>query len=189
MIDGFYKIENIFTREQREKLIEDSQPLFVSGKQLFEYNCANSNTIQNHYALGSQEGFKWFRITYPTLHLHSKFDWAHKIILSKIKKVTGIDYQFGESWMNISNGDNKLRLWHNHGEYDYVGVYYLKMFPFFSNGTLFKNHGLVKAKENSLLLFPSHMDHSTPSSPLRFKRYSWAMNLNIKKDLVNGSNE
>ena len=61
------------------------------------------------------------------------------------------------------------------------------MFQFFSNGTLFKDYGLVKAKENSLLCFPSHLDHSTPSSPLRFKRYSWAMDLNIKKDLVDGS--
>ena len=51
-------------------------------------------------------------------------------------------------------------------------------FPFFSNGTLFKDYGLVKAKQNSMLLFPSHLDHATPSSPLRFKRQTWAINLN-----------
>ena len=87
-----------------------------------------------------------------------------------------------EEWSGRLITENMVK-----SEYDYSCVYYMKMFPFFSNGTLFKDYGLVKAKENSLLCFPSHLDHSTPSSPLRFKRYSWAMDLNIKKDLVDGS--
>ena len=60
----------------------------------------------------------------------------------------------------------------------------MKMFQFFSNGTLFKKYGLVKAKQNSLLFFPSHLYHSTPSSPLWFERYSWSINLNTPKKFV-----
>ncbi len=180
MIDGFHKIENIFTKDQREKLIEDSQSLFVDGKQV-ELRYRGRNMYQ--------EGFNWFNVTYPTLHLHSSFDWAHQIIESKIKEVIGRDCQVVKSWMNISRGNNIERTWHHHPACDYACVYYMKLFPFFSNGTLFKDYGFIKAKENSLLCFPSQLEHTTPSSPLRFKRHSWAMNLNIKKDLMDGTDE
>ena len=184
MSDRINIVENVFTKDQREKLIEDSHPFFRDGN---EYASILTSKYNSGYGVGYQEGFNWFKITNSELQCHPGFSWAHKIILSKIKKVTGIDYQVIRSWMNMSNGDREVHVWHNHEEYDYSCVYYMKMFPFFSNGTLFKDYGLVKAKENSLLCFPSHLDHSTPSSPLRFKRYSWAMDLNIKKDLVDGS--
>jgi hypothetical protein len=171
-------INNIFTEDQRKKLIDDVQPLMVDGVYL-----------NNYYGIkkGYQEGFNWFRLTYPTVHLHPDFDWAFDIILSKVKKL-GFNFKKKDvisSWMNLTNGsqDKGNLKWHDHKtDADYVVVYYIKMFPFFSNGTLFKDYGLVKAKQNSMLLFPSHLDHATPSSPLRFERYSWSINLGINKN-------
>ena len=183
MVNDLYKIDNIFTEDQREKLIEDSKPLFLDGAKF-------ATTMSTGYGLGYQEGFNWYRITHPTVHLHPDFKWAYQIILSRIKEVVGKECVCVKSWMNTSNGDKDNLSWHNHRQVDYAGVYYLKIpFPFFSNGTLFKDHGFIKAKENSMIVFPGHFMHTTPSSPLRFKRCSWALDLNIKKDLVNGSNE
>ena len=87
----------------------------------------------------------------------------------------------------MSDGRNIKRVWHNHYR-DYPGfdnsthsvVYYMKTFPFFSNGTLFEKHGFVKAKQNSLMVFPSHWNHSTPGSIFRFKRYTMAFDLTNK---------
>ena len=178
MNDGFYRIENVFTQQQREKLIKDSQPLFLDGSKYASHITVNENV---NYGFGYQEGFNWFEVTFSSIQYHPDFYVPHKIILAKIKEATGIDYKIQKSWMNISNGDRdykKRNSWHNHEEVDLVAVYYVKIpFPFFSNGTLFKDYGLVKAKENSILCFPSHLDHSTPPSPLRFKRHSWSMNL------------
>ena len=53
----------------------------------------------------------------------------------------------------------------------------MKIFPFFSNGTLFKDYGLVKAKQNSLMIFDPTLEHTTPSSPLPLERYTWALDL------------
>ena len=185
-----YKIDNVFTENQREKLIKDSQPLFFDGAEYAKY--LTGTGIDRGYGFGYQEGFNWYRITPATVNLHPNFKWAHEIVLSKIKEVIGKDCVCMKSWMNISNGnrDNGNLNWHNHDEVDYACVYYLKIpFPFFSNGTLFKDHGFIKAKENSMIVFPGHFMHTTPSSPLRFKRHTWAMDLNIKKDLVDGIDE
>ena len=173
-------INNIFTEEQRKKLIDDVQPLILDGIK-----------VSNFYGyVGYQEGFNLYKITHNTLHLHLNFDWAFDIIFSKVNEL-GFNFRKKDvksSWMNSTNGSqNKKNFkWHDHRRSgDYVVVYYMKMFPFFSNGTLFKKYGLVKAKQNSLLFFPSHLYHSTPSSPLRFERYSWSINLNTPKDFVN----
>ena len=190
MVSDLYKIDNIFTKDQRERLIEDSKPLFLDGAEYAKHIA--STGLNKAYGFGYQEGFNWYRITHSTINLHPNFKWAHEIILSKIKEVIGKDCVCMKSWMNISNGnrDNGNLTWHSHRRFDYAGVYYLKIpFPFFSNGTLFKDHGFIKAKENSMIVFPGHFMHTTPSSPLRFKRHTWALDLNIKKDLVNGSNE
>ena len=174
-------INNIFTEEQRKKLIDDAQPLLVDALK-----------VSNFYGWeGYPEGFNWFKITYTTLHQHPDFDWAFDIIFSKVKEL-GFNFKKNDvdvSWMNMTNGsrDRGNLRWHDHKKTcNYVVVYYMKMFPFFSNGTLFEKYGLVKAKQNSLLFFPSHLVHSTPSSPLRFERYSWSINLNTPKDFVDG---
>lgn len=185
LIDNPVLIKDIFTDEQRKKLIEDSKPLLLDGKkvnQFFQWS--------DYY----QEDFNWYKATHATIHLHPDFIWAFDIIISRLKDVVGMEFEVDASWMNLSNGDRDRRKvleknggkwWHNHKKgpvsrgCDYACVYYMKIpFPFFSNGTLFKDYGLVKAKQNSMLLFPSHLDHATPSSPLRFKRQTWAINLN-----------
>ena len=164
-------IENIFSQEERKRILEDSQSLFIDGKEYSLYITANENP---NYGIGYQEGFAWSKITHSTLMFHPKFEWAHKIILSKIKEKIGKDYVCVRSSMNITDGNNKILQYHNH-QAELSCVYYVKMFPFFSNGTLFKDYGLIKAKENSLLCFPSYLQHTTPSSPLRFKRQSWVL--------------
>ena len=176
MNDGFYKIDNVFTEEQRQQLINDFKPFLVDGKRRsLDYN--SNNYDANRY----QEGFEWFKVSHPTIHLVPQFKESHQHLMDVIKKECGLDLEIDKSWVNLSKGIRKKKVeYHTHpcGP-DFSCVYYLKIpFPFFSNGTLFKDYGLVKAKENSMLLFPSHLDHATPSSPLRFKRQTWAINLN-----------
>ena len=69
--------------------------------------------------------------------------------------------------------------YHQHTS-DYSCVYYIKTLPYFNSGTLFKDYGFVRAKQNSLILFPSHLYHSTPGSIFRFKRYTMAFDLTNK---------
>ena len=106
-----------------------------------------------------------------------QFKWAHKIFNEIASKELRIPLRFECSFFAESNGNKESILWHDH-PVDYVGVYYMKIpFPFFSNGTLFKE-GFVKAPQNSLLLFPGHLMHSIPTSPLRFKRCTMSLNWN-----------
>ena len=191
MNDGFYTVDNVFTEEKRQQLINDFKPFLVDGKRRsLDYN--SNNYDANRY----QEGFEWFKVSHPTIHLVPQFKESHQHLMDVIKKECGLDLEVGKSWVNLSKGKRKKVEYHTHytNEFpsrpDFSCVYYLKIpFPFFSNGTLFKDYGLVKAKQNSLMLFNPALEHSTPSSPFPFERYVWAMDLNIKKDLVNGSNE
>ena len=170
---------NIFSKEEREKLIFDVQPLLQDGKYISAKEFGGDGVYQ--------EGFEWFKITNPTLHLHSSFTSAHDRIIEVVKDELGLDLRVVRSWINLSDGRNIKRVWHNHhresygfDNSEYSMVYYIKTFPFFSNGTLFKNEGFVKAKQNSLIIFPSHLDHSTPGSIFRFKRYTMPFDLSNK---------
>ena len=70
-----------------------------------------------------------------------------------------------KSWINWTNGKKKDIQWHNHKDSgDLSLVYYMKTFPFFSNGTLFRRW-MVKAPQNSILIFPCHIEHTAPTCP------------------------
>ena len=173
MVDGFYKIDNVFTEEQRQKLLSDFKPFLLDAKQQSAWNL----DVPEY-----PEGFDWFKISFPTLHLVPQFKELHENVLNLIKKECGLNLKIAKSWVNLSNGKRKKVQYHTHPDGpEYSCVYYIKTFPFFSNGTLFKDYGLIRAKQNSLMIFDPNLEHSTPSSPLPFERYTWAMDLNTKK--------
>ena len=173
---NIHVLYDIFTNKEREKLILDVQPLLQDGKYISAIEYGGDGVYP--------EGFKWFKLTNSTLNLHSDFTWAHDRIIEVVKDELGLDLKVLRSWINLTDGRNLKRKWHNHcreiDNSEYSMVYYIKTFPFFSNGTLFKDQGLVKAPENSLILFPSHLYHSTPGSIFRFKRYTMAFDLTNK---------
>ncbi len=149
-------IENVFTNQQRKKLIKDCQPLLVE--------------FGDRYP-GRQ--------THATLHLHPDFISPIKDMIRIIVQETGLDLVVADkAWINWTNGNKKDITWHTH-PCDYALVYYMKTpLPFFSNGTLFRN-GLFKAPQNSMIIFPAKVEHTAPTSPFRFDRYTLAVNLNI----------
>mgnify|MGYP001365981288 CR=1 FL=1 len=158
-----YKIHNVLSNNDRKKFIKDVKPFL---RQLEDVN--------NTFYPGKQ--------TPANLHKHPMFASLMNSIIDKIRKEIKLDLEICRSWVLWSNGREDQSLWHHHYVYEDVSfssVYYLKTFPFFSNGTVFRG-GFVKAPQNSLILFPSHLEHSAPTSPLRFDRYTLAMDLNIR---------
>ena len=149
-------IKNVFTNKQRRKLLKDCQPLIVDMGPQFP---------------GRQ--------TYAELHLHPDFTSSMNDILGIVYKEIGLSLVISKSWANWTNGNKKDIAWHIHHS-QYSLVYYMKTpLPFFNNGTLFRK-GLFKAPQNSIIVFPGSMEHTAPSSPFRFNRYSLAMELNIR---------
>tara|TARA_B100000287_G_scaffold412629_1_gene443292 strand:- start:180 stop:650 length:471 start_codon:yes stop_codon:yes gene_type:complete len=148
--------KNVLTPDQRKKLIKECKP----------------------YLREWGEGTPG-RQSRPLSFNHPQFQWAHKIFHERVSKELQMPLQWDCSFFNETNGNKKSMLWHNH-PVDYAGVYYMKIFPLFSNGTLFEE-GLVKAPQNSLLLFPGKVLHTCPTSPLRFKRYTMSLNWNRLK--------
>ncbi len=167
-------IKNVFTNEQRRKLISDCKSLLIGSEDITEKT-------------GDRSNFPGLQ-TLPKLHKNPEFRWAHMVVQYKIKENLGWDCQFSFSWMNWTNGNKKDITWHDHisGGADCSCVYYMKTFPLFSNGTLFED-GLMRAPQNSILIFPTNVMHTAPSSPLPFSRYTWAFELNIlNRDGNNG---
>ncbi len=161
-------IKNVLTNDKRKKLLEDVQPLLVDGSTMSAYY-GDLNLIFP----GKQ--------THDTLHLHPDFISTIKYMVELVSKEIGKNFVIEKAWANWTNGKKKDLAWHTHTkDGDYAIVYYMKTFPFFSNGTLFRD-GLVKAPQNSMLIFPAELEHTAPSSPLRFGRYTLAMNLNISR--------
>ena len=118
--------------------------------------------------------------TGPLMHYETSFKWYHQYLVDTLYKKMNIHFGIQRSWGNWTNGKRRDIAWHNHAYADYACVYYIKTFPFFSNGTLFED-GFVKAPQNSLLIFKGKDKHTAPSSPLRFGRYTMSSNL-IKVD-------
>tara|TARA_B100000287_G_scaffold293300_1_gene276644 strand:+ start:250 stop:753 length:504 start_codon:yes stop_codon:yes gene_type:complete len=162
-----YLIKNVLADDERKKLIADSRPLLKQGKQLSEY----FKTV-NPFP-GKQ--------TFSDLYLNSKFTFSFNHMVDMIWRETGLNLEIKGAWVNWTNGKKKDIAWHSHNRHDYALVYYMKTFPFFSNGTLFREPiGFVKAPQNSLILFPGRLEHTAPSSLFRFSRYTVAINLNIR---------
>ena len=140
-------VNNILSLEKRSKCLEDLQPLLVHipgspGKQ-----------------------------THPTLHLHSDFNELTEIITKEVRTSIGKDVNVSRMWGKWMSGKREHMNWHNHLPNDYSMVYYLKVPRFMRNGTLFKSKGLIRTKENSLLIFPAELMHSSPSYLWKGDRY------------------
>ena len=156
-------IEKVFRDNERKKLLEDSKPLLLSLK----------NSGGATYP-GKQ--------TLPNLQMNPKFEFPLNHLMEVINKKTRLNLALDRAWVNWTNGRKKDLMWHNHPS-DYSAVYYMKTpLPWFSNGTLFRT-GLIKTPENSVLIFPSHLEHTAPTSPFRFGRYTLALDLNIKNKI------
>ena len=161
-------LKNVLTNKQRKKLLEDCKPLLQTSDQL--------KALYN-----SAPGVKYAgKQTTSMLHENLIFLKPITSMMKRVHKETGRNFTIRKSWINWTNGNKKDITWHDHekGGAAYSCVYYMKTFPLFSNGTLFED-GLFKAPQNSLLIFPSNIKHTAPSSPLPFSRYTWAFDLNI----------
>ena len=163
--DKIHLITNIFKEEQRKQLVKDCKPLLWTPEELEKVYQANID-----YA-GKQ--------TPSVMHTLPQFNWVYTGILHTIKRVLNLDLIVMRSWVNWSNGKKMDIRWHSHPDAHYSCVYYMKTFPLFSNGTLFRDQ-FIKSPQNSLILFEGHLEHTAPSSPLPFSRYTLALDLNRK---------
>ena len=164
-----YKIYNVLSNRERKKIIKDVKPLLMDSEQL------QRNYNHSYDYPGKQ--------TDSQLHLRPQFSSAIKKILDKVIKETGIDLLVYQSWVKWSNGREDQMNWHSHyplQPVSFASVYYLKTLPFFSNGTLFED-GFVQVPQNSMIIFPAHLLHTTPKYPFPFiDRYVMSINLNIR---------
>ena len=158
-------IKNILTNKERKQLIEYSKPLLLTGEQL------NQGSGTSDYPPSKQ--------TRSGLYKNDKFKPIIDKILYRIKKEINIDFGVDKVWINYNRGRKEEQCWHIHPS-GYAMVYYIKTFPFLNNGTCFR-HRFVKAPQNSVLIFPAYMEHSVPSYPFNFERYTLSMDLNIVK--------
>ena len=163
-----YKIHKVLTNDERKKLIKDVKPFLMDSEQLqINYN-------HSYDYPGKQ--------TDSQLHLRPQFSSAIKKILDKVIKETGIDLLVYQSWVKWSNGREDQMNWHSHyplQPVSFASVYYLKTLPFFSNGTLFED-GFVQVPQNSMIIFPAHLLHTTPKYPFPFvDRYVMSINLSL----------
>ena len=164
-----YKIHNVLSNYERKKLIKEVQPFLMNNEQM------NMHYNNSKFYPGKQ--------TDPQLHLTAEFGTVMKKILDKIKKEIKLNLEIRRSWINWSNGREDQMNWHHHyifNDTSFAAVYYLKTIPFFSNGTLFED-GMVRVPQNSMIIFPSHILHTTPTNPFPFiDRYVMSIDLNFR---------
>ena len=176
-----YKISNVLSNKERKKLIKDVQPLLLDSKQL------NGYFKDPHASLDGQEITPYNypgKQTHPLLHLKPEFASVTEKMLDKINKEIKVDLQVYQSWVKWSNGRENQMNWHDHLRLNqgisFAVVYYIKTIPFFSSGTLFED-GFVRVPQNSMIIFPAHILHTTPKHPFPFiDRYVMSMDLTFR---------
>ena len=163
-------IDNIFSEEERKKLIDLSQPLLVPSERL------QASSLE-YDVDGKPRGRKFYpgKQSFPTVHLHPDFQYYFNHILDLVNS-TGIRVKIKEAWVNYHDAPRPLN-WHIHFKEgsDYCVIYYMKT-NWIDSGTVFRDK-FVKVPQNSLLLFPCHLEHSVPRNLLRLKRYTLAIDL------------
>ena len=160
-------IHNVLSDRERKKIITDVQPFLMNNEQM------NVRFNNNIFYPGKQ--------TSHLLHLELEFIFVIKKMLDKILKETNLDLKIYRSWVKWSNGKENQMNWHSHypsHPVRAVAVYYIKTLPFFNSGTLFED-GFVRAPQNSMIIFPAHLLHTTPKHPFPFiDRYVMSIDLN-----------
>ncbi len=159
-------INDIFTEEERLHLLEDVEPLLVDGDSLAMFYLKEKGRLPG-------------RQSHSTFHLNPDFKWVHDRFMNNIEQKTNLHLQIVTSWVNYTDGSQKLN-YHIHRDGDYCVVYYLKTFPFINSGTKFEKK-FVRVPQNSLLLFPCNLRHTSPNSIFRYKRYTIALIYNLLK--------
>jgi hypothetical protein len=164
-----HHVLNVFTEEERKKIITDSQKYLLT-----------INDYPDQFYPGKQTKNLQLR--------HPEFQWVEERLKDAAKKRIG-RVKVNRFWVNETNGNKKDLSWHNHIDNmgtQYGSVCYLKSIPFY-DGTLFEDK-FVKAPQNSLLIFPAHLKHTAPSlpryNPLRLKRYT--LSADFKKIYFDG---
>ena len=155
-------IKNILSPKERKKLIEECKP-FLRGVALDTVD--GSPGFQSDPVQRDGEGY-------------AQFENIHKKFLNIAQRELNKRLNWDITWFLYTKGRIENNTWHTH-PVDYAGVYYMKTTPFFNSGTVIKEYGLVRSPQNSLLIFPGNLYHSTPGFPFRFKRYTYGFNLNI----------
>ena len=150
-------VNNLFTPEFRNNLIEELQPLLLDGSTLARF----------YHEYDDLPG----RQTHPTLHLHPNFKEVLESITEHVTNSLRKDVKISRMWGLWIDGKKEHMNWHNHSPDHYSSIYYLKVPPFIRNGTIFEDRGLVRADENSLLIFPSNLKHTSPSYFWKGDRY------------------
>tara|TARA_Y100001963_G_C6644344_1_gene382560 strand:+ start:293 stop:799 length:507 start_codon:yes stop_codon:yes gene_type:complete len=159
----FHSISNIFSDDERNEFIKKVQPYLIDYT---EWNKISGIRLE-----GKQ--------TDSDLYKNKIFSFYYIRFLDALKKTIGCEFEIEKSWINYHDGKRKELCWHLHPGCSHVAVYYLKTNRFFNSGTMFKGIGFIKSKQDSLLLFPSHLEHSVPLYKFGFSRYTLSMNLNI----------
>ena len=158
-------VNNLFTPEFRNNLIEELKPLLVDGSTMATFYQFN----------GRIPG----RQTHSTLHLHPNFKEVLESITEHVTNSLRKDVKISRMWGLWIDGKKEHMNWHNHSPEDYSAIYYLKVPPFIRNGTIFEDRGLVRADENSLLIFPSNLNHTSPSYFWKGDRYVISADYNV----------
>lgn len=153
-------VKNVLTNKERKKLIADCKPHLIDGKELGK---KYGRTFPAKQTLETIYHIPCFREPINKILVTIANTLRQGIVLQRV-------------WINCTTGKDEDSEWHNHIPMKWSCVYYMKTIPFVDSGTLFKD-GFMRAPQNSLIIFPANLDHRPPTSPLRFKRYSMALDL------------
>jgi len=111
------------------------------------------------------------------LHVQSNMSVFFYIFLLQICRKTNLNFNIHKSWVKWSDGTDPN--WHTHDNTaDYAAVYYIKTNDS-NSGTMFRD-GFISAPQNSILLFPANLEHTTPEYDDRFERYIISIDLKLK---------
>ena len=155
------------------KVLAHTKKILNMGESLEEGTHLTFKAIMNEALTMNEYGRKM-------LHENSIEQLDEFALLDKIKKEIKFNLEIRRSWVKWSNGKENQMNWHSHYPSQpvwAVAVYYIKTLPFFNSGTLFED-GFVRAPQNSMIIFPAHLLHTTPKYPFPFvDRYVMSIDL------------
>ena len=180
MENDVHIIHNIFKDDERRKLIELSKHHLKDKKELDQLSGRDFTDT------GTQ--------TLPNLHEFPEFHNSFSKIIQIINKGFQSNLGIQNAWVNCQHRRRKI-VWHSHEgkptrlspetKYTpiYSAVYYMRATPYINAGILFQQVKtykpyFIRCKQNSLLIFPSHIQHSIPRGLTGVpKRYTLAIDL------------
>ena len=195
-----YKVKEVLSEKERKSLIRKVHPLLIDNNKMSKVFGTPDNLDKS---INSKKVRYPGKQTHPDLDLDRNFEPLISKIIKKAEIASGIPLICNGGWITETNGIDVS--WHIHptnlrGRGNHFSIsYYIKMFPMFSNGTVFMkgfskqmpNDGSVLSKnmqtefiktyQNSFIMFPRDIPHTNPKSPLRFSRYVMALDVGIRR--------